>query len=143
MGKTYPINVDYSKSLAEMIKAGKYDYYEHEINGKHFPRKFKGKSRLKAKLVQYDHCMSSKRIVADLAKRGLRAATVHELVAFGERYPNEQRKGSIVALGSVWRDWNRDRCVAHLYGNEFGRRLELSYCDGDWRARYRFLAFRK
>jgi len=141
MDKSYPITVDYSKSLTEMVKAGKYYCANSGINDFHFPTQLTGKHKLKAEFVQYDCNISSKEVIADLDKRGFRPGTVHELAALGKKYPNEQAEGPIVALGSVWGRGSGIRWVACLYDG--GSRRKLGLNSGDWSADHRFLAFRK
>lgn len=36
-GNTYPISVNYTRTLADMIKAGKYDWVNNKITEKNFP----------------------------------------------------------------------------------------------------------
>jgi hypothetical protein len=137
------IVVDYTRSLAEMIKAGAYDWVNSDITESHFPVQGQGKQELVPEIIHYGKFMSSDDIVKDLDKRGLRRGTVHELCSYGEKFPDEQRKYPIVALGSVWRGRGGDRCVACLYGDDSKRELCLALWDGDWGGIYRFLAFRK
>jgi len=144
MEDTFPVIVNYSKSLAEMIQAGKYDWVNSDITDKHFPVKGSGRVELNAELIHYGKCMCSDTIIQDLDQRGLRPATLAELLAFGEKYPDEQRKYTIVELGSVWQYWVAGRSVAYLCCGVSGRGLDLPLqCEVDWHACYRFLAFRK
>ena len=137
------IVVDYSRSLAEMIKAGHYDWVNSDITDKHFPVKGSGKTKLVPEIIHYNKYMSSDAVIQDLDQRGLRPATLAELLAYGEKNPDEQHKYPIVALGSVWRFWLSSRDVACLCSFASERKLDLSYWDGGWHDHYRFLAFRK
>jgi len=126
-----------------MIQAGNYNWINSDITDKHFPVKGSGKVELNPELIHYGKLISSDEIIQDLDQRGLRPATLAELLAFGEKYPDEQRKYPIVALGSVWQHWGGNRYVACLGCFESERELNLHYCGGDWFENYRFLAFRK
>lgn len=137
------IVVDYTRSLTEMIKAGAYDWFNSDITSEHFPVKGEGKIELVPEIIHYDKRMKSDDIIRDLDKRGLRPGTVAELCSYGEKYPDEQRKFPIVALGSVWRVRNGYRYVAFLDCNGSERELHLSVWGEDWDEGFRFLAFRK
>lgn len=143
MENTFPITVDYSKTLAEMIAAGKYDYANLNITSKRFPAKDSGKKELVPAILHYAKPMSSEDVIREMDKRGLRPATIHELCVYGEKYPDEQRKYPIVALGSVWRVFGGLPCGVYLdsYGSE--RLLDLSVWGDGWHGDHRFLAFRK
>ena len=143
VGDGLRIVVDYSRSLAEMISAGKYDWVNSDITADHFPIKGSGKAELNPEIIHYGKYMSSDDIVRDLDQRGLRPATLAELLAYGEKYPDEQRKYPIVALGSVWLHRNGARSVASLFSSESERPLYLYAWDGVWFAHFRFLSFRK
>jgi hypothetical protein len=138
------IVVDYSRSLAKMIEAGNYDWVHSNITDKHFPVKGSGLVGLATEIIYYGKHVSSSDIIKDLDSRGLRPATLAELAAFGEIYPDKQREFSIAALGSVWhRDDNGHDYVACLYSDAPYRSLNLSHWDGLWQSEYRFLAIRK
>ncbi|MDI6603226.1 MAG: hypothetical protein QME57_03890, partial [Patescibacteria group bacterium] len=73
-----------------------------------------------------------------------RPVELHELLAFGEQYPDIQRKFLIVALGSVWWSPRGDRCVPYLYTDvEHRRHLALHCAEGVWFSNYWFVVCRK
>lgn len=143
MGKDYPITVDYSKSLDEMIKAGHYDWVNFDITSKHFPINLSGKHELVPELIHYGKAKSSDAVIRDLDQRGLRPATVAELLAFGEAYPDKRREFPIVALGSVWQNWCGYCLIVYLGGDGSRRELVLIDWGVGWDGRYRFLAIPK
>jgi hypothetical protein len=143
VGNGLRIVVDYSKSLAEMISAGKYDWVNSDITSKRFPVKGQGRVELNAEFVYYGKLMSSDDIVKDVKERSLRPATLSELLAFGETYPDKQREFPIVALGSVWQHWSGDRSLASLHCLGSKRKLNLCIWESVWDGCCRFLAFRK
>lgn len=138
---TFKVTVDVNLDLAAMIKAGKYDWVYEEITDKKFPSTKKGTSEIDLVLVHLDRCATTKEVEAELDKRGLRAATIEELLALGAAQPELQRQFPIVALGS--------RCVlgagedVPVLDFSNGRELSLGYCDNGWDDYFRFLAVRK
>ena len=114
-GSTYPVTVNYDLSLAGMIKAGRYDWVNSDITEKHFPVKGEGIKEVTAELVCFNKYMSSKDVLRELDRCGLRPATIEEILAFGAKYPELQRQFPIVALNSIWQHGHRD--VSSLWSN--------------------------
>ncbi|KKT49279.1 MAG: hypothetical protein UW41_C0009G0046 [Candidatus Collierbacteria bacterium GW2011_GWC2_44_18] len=139
----YSVNVDYATSVEQMIKAGKYDWFNDDITSGHFPSNEKGKSQMVIYLLNFDGDISSENALQEMNKLGLRPATLKELLALGAQHPNLQRKDVIVALGSTWRGSGGDVNVPYLYGDESGRDLRLSWFAGGWPSLWRFAAVRK
>lgn len=137
------LTVNYDQSLAEMIAAGKYDWVNGDITQKNFPVKGKGQVELPLELVHFGRLVGSDEVLAECERRGLRAATLPELLALGAAYPDPQRQFPIVALGSSWRDRVGDRFVPLLAVDGRGRGLRLRWFEGEWRDYDRFLAVRK
>lgn len=142
-GDVYSLVVDYSKSLSEMIAAGKYDWVNDDITAKHFPVMGNGQAEIVPQLVHFNRSISSDTAIAELNSRGLRPATLPELLAFGAKYPELQRQFPIVALGSVWVRLSGSRCVACLHGVGVERDLGPSWCGDGWHDGCRFLAVPK
>ncbi len=141
---TFPVTVDHTLSRKEAISAGKYDYVNEDITEKHFPQdKKEGKEKVDLELVHFNKGMSSEEVLSELKNRGYKPAALSELLAFGEKYPQEQRKCPIVALGSFWRHWHSHRYVPALWGLSGSRRLSLYWFELGWRGRFRFLAVRE
>ena len=140
--KRYPVQSKH-KSLQDAIAAGKYDYANDYITAEHF--KLKGEIVVDTKLVLYhpDRDIDSDNVVKELDQMGLRPATLQELCAFGEKYPDIQREFPIVALGSVFVYSDGVRDVPYLDGWRARRALDLDDWDGGWRPADRFLAARK
>jgi len=143
IGDTYTALVDYGMSLADMIKVGKYDWFNDDITAEHFPIKGNGKDEVDFQLVHLNKSASSEEVLLHMEKNNLRPATLAELLAFGAKYPEIQREFPICALGSSWVDRGGDRRVPCLGRSGSGRLLGLGWFDGDWHGGYRFLAVRK
>lgn len=138
----YPITVDYSLTLEQMIVAGAYDWVNSAITPKNFPVKGKGIVILDAQFIYFGCSMSSDAIIAELDKIGLRPATHAELLAFGAKYPELQRQFLSVALGSVG-EVGGGRFVVYLWRHADERRLNLDCFAYYWFGYCRFLAVRK
>lgn len=141
--QSFSLVLDYSKSVEQMLADGGYDYKNSSITDGHFPRKAKGSVTITPELVHFDRFISSDDALKELSKRGLRPATMAELLAFGSKYPDLQRQFPIVALGSVWTVRSGCRGVGYLCGGASGRDVGLCWFDGGWGADCRFLAVRK
>jgi len=141
----YKVVVDYSATLAEMIKAGKYDWFNDDITDKHFPIQGTGKNEVELVLVHLNRNATTKEVLEHLNGQGLEPAKIEHLLAFGSTYPELQRQFPIIALGSVWVDSHGYRYYPSLYSFDSKRRLSL-YWRGDgghWGDACRFLAVRK
>ena len=152
----FPVTIDYTHSLAQMIAAGKYDWVNSDITDQHFPPPSiptglppstgsgqATKAELKVELVHFNRTISSNDAIAELKQKGLRPATLPEFLAFGAIYPEEQRKYPIVALGSVWQYWDGDRDVPFLYCGDSRRGLSLGWFEFGWYDDFRFAVVRK
>lgn len=138
----FPVKASH-KSLQDAIAAGKYDYANDYITAEHF--KLEGEIVVDTELVLYhpDRDIESDDVVKELDQMGLRPATLQELCAFGEKYPDIQREFPVVALGSVCVGSGGDRRVPSLDFWFALRKLCLLYWDGEWSSFCRFLAARK
>lgn len=141
--QTAKVMVDYSRSIADGISAGIYDRVSKDITEKNFPTTQSGKAETEIRLVYFGKFMSTDTVLAEMEKQNLRPATIQELLAIGENYPELQRESPIVALGSVWVRPYGGRYVPYLGGSGGGRRLDLDWDEGDWHGRCRFAAVSK
>ena len=138
----YKVLVDYGQTLQRMIANGKYDYVNSDITSGNFPTTGNGKQEVVVELAHFGRDMESDAVLKKFEARGLRAATLPELLAFGATYPEKQREFPIVALGSVRRR-DVDRVVPYLNGDGSKRLLYLSWIDNRWNGRCRVAAVRK
>lgn len=141
--KKYKIKVNYNLTLDEMFKLGHYDWINDDITTKHFPIKDKGKIKVALELVHFDEASTTEAALAELDQRGLRPATMAELLAFGAKYPELQKQFPIVSLGSSWVVSGGSRGFPYLDGSDGRRLLRLHYGEDDWFDDCRFLALRK
>jgi len=137
------VTVDYTKSIAEMIKVNNFGWFNDDVTDKHFPVKGSGQSELEFKVHDFGRAISSEDAIAEADKMGFRVAEPIEGLAFAVKYPDVQRKNPIVVLGSPWRDLNAYRRVLVLRGDVSRRGLSLFVFGGDWVQYDRFLLVRK
>ena len=142
VGEVYPVTINYDLSLKGMVRVGGYDWVNDNIIDKNFPVTGEGQGVVTLELVHCNRPMTSDEALAELAQRGMRPATLPELLAFGAKYPNVQREFPVAALGSVWRLRFGGRCVPFLWGRSGKRNLNLNWLDHRWNTRDRFLAVR-
>lgn len=111
----YLIKVDHERSLNDGIEAGKYDDINDDINRWHFSKEQSGVLETEVVLIDLSDKNKNKHIdrsevLEEMEKHGLRPATLSELLALGENFPELQRECEIIALGSVWKEknaWNK------------------------------------
>lgn len=144
---TFALDINYTRSLETMVALGRYEYVNGDITAENFPVG-SGEASVEAVLVHLNRRASDEEVLAELQQYGLRPATMAELAAFGEQYPDQQCKYLIVALGSVGTDHHGDRSVGCLVGRPLVGRppyrgLNVFPLGFGWAEHGRFLAVRK
>lgn len=134
--------VNYDFTVESLVKKGKYGWSNPSISSKKFPTKFSEQHKVETKLF-FDYTTYSEDIIVEMKKQGFRPAELHELLTYGIKNPEEQRKYPIIALSSPLRFWRPSRQVAYLGNDRKGRVLDLYYFDTDWHKGCRFLAVRE
>lgn len=131
-----------SEPLWKMIHAGNYRYVDPDLTPERFLAPAGGEPRtVFFTPLGLGDLPDGNAAIAEVAARGLRCATLSEILAVCAAHPDVPAVGSLVALGSVWRD---DRLgprhyvplVAAFCGT---RRLELHPLGFAWQAHYRAL----
>ncbi len=138
----YKVTVDYAQSLAEMIKAGKYDWVNSDITAEHFPIQGKGKQDVEVVLFHFGKEITSEQVLEVLETQGYRGAKIEEMLALGAAYPELQKQFPILTLGSVWQGPGGSRFVPYLDWDGAGRDLRLDWLGRGWRGYYRFASVR-
>lgn len=128
--------------LQRLIAAGKYDYVNPNINNDKFPVPENFILSEEPKVFHFNRDISSEDVAKEMEKEGYEPAMIWDLLDYGAKNPEEQRKYPIVGLGSVGEVHGRRR-VPYLCGSDSGRSLDLGWWDDDWNAHYRFLGVRK
>lgn len=124
---TFPVSVNYALTIEEMVERGKYDCVDQDVTQEHFPHDTSaGVHEVEFLLACLnDEWENTENIPGGLKKRGYRSASAAELLAFGEAFPEEQRRCSIVAFGSSWRHSGGYRHVVCLGGDADERDCSL------------------
>ena len=141
----YQLTVDYDRSIEVGIAAGKYDYQDPDITSANFPPESgkSGQVQLEVIILGIDKYATAEEILKRMDRKGYRPATLQELLAFSEAYPDYQRQNWVVALDPIWQDPSGDRSVVVLYGHAGNRSASLDYRWHGWPRYYRFPAFGK
>jgi hypothetical protein len=139
----FTVIVDYTKSLEAMIEDGHYDSKDSDITVDNFPVVGSSQVAVDLKLIRRGKNKSTTDVLADLDRRGLRPATLPELLAFGAKYPDEQRKYPIIALGSIGACRINSRSVVYLIEDAGSRKLDVSSFECKWFSHCCFLAAKK
>lgn len=139
---TFTLTLDYSRTLQEMIGAGKYDWVNEDITPQNFPITGSGRQEVRLELLHFNQGISTRDVLVEIKRRDLEPAKLEHLLILGERHPDLQRQFPIIALDSVWQ--NRGSVdVPCLGGVGDGRGLCLAWHDYGWGPQCRFLVFRK
>ena len=143
LNPAYRVTVNYDQPVADAIAAGEYNWVNSDIIQKNFPTNRTGKTECEIELVHFNRVVSTKEALAELDKRGLRPAELHELLALGAEHPKLQREFPIIGLGSVWRSSSGGRGCPYLLGSGSKRGLGLRWVEDGWGGSCRFAAVRK
>lgn len=142
-GQYYGVEVDNGLTLEQMVAAAKFDGYVNQ-DYKNFKLTHKGKRVVSnLELASFDETVTglvaAKRLEAD----GYVLEDIGALLAFAVKYPNEQRKRPIVALGSPWQDRGVGVLVPYLCFGGSARGLRLGWLGHDFHPDCLFLVSRK
>ncbi len=137
------LTVNYDLSIEEAVELGGYGWKNDNITSSDFPTKRKGTAEVALDLIHFPLDISIENVLRELDETGYRPAEPHELLAFGEKYPDIQKKFPIVALASVWQRPGKVRRVPSLDWNGSQRTLNLIWLGSAWSERSRFAAVRK
>lgn len=141
--QNFSVKVDCTRSLVQMIKAGKYEWVNNGITAEHFSIEGEGTQEKEVVLFHFNKVMTSDNVITEMKKQGFRPARIEELLALGEFHPDVQRQFPVVALGSAWPDPESNRGIPYLSWDGFGSSLDLNWFGHEWRGGCRFLAVRK
>jgi hypothetical protein len=133
------LQVAWSALLPWLIAAGKFiSYVNPNITTEHFPIQ-SGDFTIKEVVdVAIPRAMSTAEVLAYLDSKGMRAATLVELLWWWLTNPTKRSNCLVVALGSVWGGY-----VPGVVGDGSFRSLRLNTLAGDWGEDYAFAAVSK
>ena len=106
--KTYVVEIDPKRTLGDLVAAGKYDRINFNAQLPRFavpdPAN-RGRTHITEvafDLVLLGKALNTQQVEHELTSLGRPSATIAEILALGERYPDLQREFRIVALSSSW-----------------------------------------
>ncbi len=122
--------VDCTKTLAELLSAG--DFREiPDLDPFRFAVTPGPRRDVRMGLLHVFKDSIYEEIVAACAERKVKAARPEELLAFGARYPDHQRRNFVLALGVIDVDpvWPSSATAIGLSGDGDGRYVETTYLE--------------
>jgi hypothetical protein len=142
----YWVTIDPTVPFEERIKRGGYDGVNSNITAANF--KLRLKTPVRRKIVLYDpkNYVSSEEMVRRMAQNGDRRPTFDDVVAFGEQFPERQRKNPLPFLleeDDLFQDSFGRLLVPVLDEWDDERKLVLYDWAGGWNGSYRFPAVRE
>jgi len=146
MNETFVFSVDFNEEFQQMVANGHFNW----VNGDMYDHKFKSDGvaevEFEGKVFPFDKTVSLQKVTglikADDATNPWDVAAAEHLVFFGRKFPGEQRKRLIVALGAGC-GHNSARSYLCLDADERGRILDLVGPDGGVDDVYYYLAVRR
>ncbi len=129
-------------SFEERIARGRYDSWNSDFTEARFPVTAEQFGVYEWKLFHFGHRICSESAIRLMEEDGFEPAQIGHLLAFGEAYPEEQKKYPIGALGSVAKI-DQSSGIAQLGFDGRRRRILLNSFHDDWEHDCRFLMVRK
>lgn len=125
--------------FTSMIASAGFDCVNSIVTVANFPLFGIGKAEEEIVVLHFNCDIGSDAAIAEMVKLGLEPARIEHACAFGEKYPDVQRKYPVVFLGSSCQ-MNHRRYVPCLCGGVSGRYLGLYCFDDDWNGHCLFVA---
>lgn len=127
----FRLTVNYDRSVEDGIRAGKYDSVDSRITSGNFPATQKGIAEITVEFIHFGRVVSTDDVLREFDQRCLRPATLPELLAFGEKYPDVQREFPIIAFSSVIENWLAGYGIPCLGRHDAKRSLFLRWFESD------------
>ncbi len=139
------ITVSPELAFAERIARGNYDRTNPDVTEKNFPVTADQLGEWEWSLFCFDCILPSEEIIRLMRDHGFEPAQIGHILAFGERYPEEQLKYDlIIGLGSIAKiNLNLLISVFGLWGCRGERGLDLFWFADRWRGSDCFLGVRR
>ena len=150
----FPITVDFSLSLDEMIRAGNYFHVNLTPLEIGQPKQYhSGVKEVNIECITFDQDADLVFTLDTFEKRGFRPANLPEFLALGAQHPLLQKKSTVITLDGVVKrnfvsfnaamDVSEDRLVPCLLTIEDKRILYWGAFDGQYRPGFLFACVRK
>ena len=119
----FPVPVDYALSLQKLIAIADFSRVNENVNGVNFPEGAKGSPDVRIKTTPIHIVRAPESGTRWLVEKGLRHASLRELVSLHRKCPDTFLEERIEAHGSLWQ---KSRCVAWYAYIQYGN-LETTY----------------
>ncbi len=139
----FPLHVNYSISIDQLLTSGGCDWKEQGINRRNFPSEARGEIDVEIYLISLGGVLKSEEVMTALREEQLRPATLSELLTFGAAHPDKQLEFPIAALGSIWKGDDGILRVPYLTCSSYQKRCCLLWQYGTWAGYFRFAALRE
>ena len=130
--KGFLLMVDPDLSIENLIELGGYESKNSNIDSENFPSGRSEETELFLEFVCFDKGMTSDEVMKEIDEKGLRPATLKELLAFCATYPGIDDIKLAVALGSVWEDWTTAQSVPYMWNHNGKLGIGLEYIEVVW-----------
>lgn len=134
------------RTTEELVRDGKYDYVNPDINYKNFPARARKEKSVKIEFIEgkdFDHDPTSEEVLAEAKRRGLERPVYEDGLYFGVEHPEVQREAPAVFLHEPWRDSVGNLRVVFLWSGVGYRELLLGCFTSRWLRSCRFAFVRK
>jgi hypothetical protein len=143
--KAFEVDVDYDRSLQEMISDGDFRWKEQDITDTVFHLPGRGKRKERLFVCQCDRPISTDDAIRALARFGREPANIYQMLALMLAHPETCIEYPTVALASkTWRGSQVTSAgfyVPHAFHTVAGRHLLLRRADTTmWKRTHQFLA---
>lgn len=125
----------------ERIARGHYGWRHGDLTEERFPVTRDQPGEQAQKLFHFGRSISSEEAIRLIREDGFEPGRIGDILAFGENFPERQRRNPIVGLGSV-AEVDLKLSVPALWFDGERRTLDVIWYDGDWHRNYRFLGVR-
>lgn len=148
-GIIFNFTVDYTRSVEEMVKAGKYDWLDTNVIDRYpIPEAKVGQSEnIITELLHFNRLMYYEDAIEEIEKKGYRDTTAHEIMAFAEKNFELREDFPVFSLGSLWQVEAYRAILAlnvHPSRSLFNYDLNRTFlAGGDFPAICRFLVVRQ
>jgi hypothetical protein len=129
-------------AFEDRIRRGHYGWRNSDLTEPRFPVDSEQSGAFEQRLFHFNRSLSSDQAICEIRDAGYEPGRIGDILVFGERYPEEQRRHPVIGLGSV-ASIDRIASVPALWFDGDRRTLDLIWYDGDWHRNYRFLGVRR
>lgn len=128
------VSVNYDLSVEELLQKCNFHSFREDINSSNFQSIESGSKTLEFWIIEYRLPKTLESILQNLEARGLRPATLKELLSLAIKEPNLQVRRDIKGLGSSWTDQEGQQWAPCLCLDEHGTEE-----DPDWKALHLYM----